>query len=1463
MQLSLASPRAILKGFLIAVLTLTSSAYAQTASYHLHQEASATPGLKELSAAGPDSAIVALLTADLKAAPVGEYLIQDFDTQAADPADSGTIPSGSTATFTMWMRKTASVGTVFPRAKLYLNSASGTPVCTATGATALSTKLASISLSCTTSSAITVSSNDRFYLWVGVNLTGTSSSSTLQGELDIEGTLGGHYDSTATVPVPAAVITALAPSTGAVGASVTITGQNFGAAQGSSTVSFASGKISMPTSWSPTQIVAPVPSRAISGNITVTVGGGVSNGVNFNVVPPPSISGVSPQSGAAGTPVTITGANFGATTPLVKFNGVAATISGFSATSITTSVPLVASIGNVVVTASGVDSNGVAFTVPAPTITSLSPASGIPGTTVTIAGANFGSVSGGVTFNGASAIVTTWSDGLIVVLAPNGLTSGNVVVTSGSLTSNAVPFSALTPNITSIAPTSGTGSTQVTISGTGFGSSQDTGSVWLGSTLGNVVSWSDNQIIAKVSPGSNSGFAQVQRPGVSSNSVAFTVNAPSISSLSPASGTPGTQVTITGSGFGSAQGSGEVWLGTAPAAVSSWSDTQIAAIIATDSRSGVAQVLQNGSLSNAVSYAITTPQITSVNPGSGGAGASITVSGSGFGVSQGTGVVWLGSAPGAVVSWSDTQIVATVDPAAVSGIAHVQQNGIWSKPVPFTVPPSLGQTSVTLSPSLISLVVGETRSVQALDSNGQPVTGLAWASSDTGVATLSTDDPPIITAVAPGHASITAGSSSADLTVYPGPELPLGTVQWSSPGDGSGVVRILPAVPNETGVADVFALQSSGAIQAITGDGKVAWSSNVGNNGELLLPDFQGGLVVADDQTIKKLEGLTGQPNPAYTLVNPSGIIPPVLVHTDGTILTVDGDSVVGIDPATGTPKFSIQIEDSIFSSDGNCGEFLPSESTAPPDLGKPIIAGDGFAYFPYVYTVAPLATNFKKCFDSSNPTDGDVIEQDFTHIETHLRLLRVATDGSSAKIVLGDWIEDKMSECVYFTNPPYDTGAECNHTRTFTSASGGVPDENGLLGSLITNADQGVAYSWTLDLGDAPAIYKLTPIIGGVAGSTAALAVSGTVTPMLQASDGTYFGTSQGSNGNLLISFDPAGHLRYTLPGDEYTLDHVDANDRLVARSFSTPTLVTFDSTGNSTSETAGGLIPSWTGGSYQYGSVESVVQTVLDLSGSFGALLGGNHSGTDTAIQQVLSNQVQGGEKQLPVSGLFITCAPPGFGIDLPPNPTCGNVNAIELLTDKSADFIFQNYIQTFRPGIRNLQSNNQPNNDVMIFTAPGGQTIDVTGSGQTLTIELQGIAKLGQGPFSVLTERFDPANHVISAVTLKGHPLAGWRYWRVYSLGTNDIVVETGAYDQPGPGLKNYIGYYLAEGTVSLGWEHYLEFIQNDLQVPQGHSLNHLGQNPAVIQQDQLRRGFWDYFGNYTSYILDNVCQAASCN
>ena len=101
---------------LLFALSFAVTTAAQTATYRLHREASTTTNLFQLQPANPDAALLAIQTANLKNVAAGEYVIKQFDTQSGVPNAAGTIPAGSTITFALWMRKTASSGTIFPRA---------------------------------------------------------------------------------------------------------------------------------------------------------------------------------------------------------------------------------------------------------------------------------------------------------------------------------------------------------------------------------------------------------------------------------------------------------------------------------------------------------------------------------------------------------------------------------------------------------------------------------------------------------------------------------------------------------------------------------------------------------------------------------------------------------------------------------------------------------------------------------------------------------------------------------------------------------------------------------------------------------------------------------------------------------------------------------------------------------------------------------------------------------------------------------------------------------------------------------------------------------------------------------------------------------------------------------------------------------------------------------------------------
>jgi len=905
------------------------------------------------------------------------------------------------------------------------------------------------------------------------------------------------------------------------------------------------------------------------------------------------------------------------------------------------------------------------------------------------------------------------------------------------------------------------------------------------------------------------------------------------------------------------------------------------------------------------------PQIASLSPMSAAINTRLTITGTNFGTQQGDSLVFISTFAAQVVSWSDTSVVAIV-PAGLTGGQSAEVQVITDSG--FSNTESLNILNYKVQPQDLNMLVGDSRTLLVTDLSGNPISGLGWATSDPTIVTLSTDDPPVITAVGAGSTKVWAGDIPVSVTVFAGIALPPGTPIWTLPvGGGTGNISLVPAVPSVSG-ADVFAVDDSGTLTAISSDGFPVWkiSGVHGGSSAKIIPDFSGNAFLKTPFTftdaqghphsthkIQKADPSTSQITDLYTYADQekqfhdfddSGSIQAAIPDTTGKLFIEDNASVNIIDPTGAQPTVNLSLDSSTVNG-------VPQA----PVIGEMIVAGDGNAYTPYVY---------------SEETDSTSGSTSTTHNVTHLMLLRASADGTSAKTELKSWTFD--STCIPWTPPggAPDSGTQCN-------TSGPSPSVTNL--SVITNGDQGAAeFTTTVLTGCSTEFFSSPGIVDHETGCGDTLAhteldyVSQDVVtsqipdavvlpnddgrlqafvPALQREDGSYIGTDTTSEifgWSNLIAVGSAGGVLWNQPVTSaptyITPLYATVDGGMIVQSkqvqncqsnppqcdtVGTPISIVINQSGASTAQhTATNESFSWLGNSYSpaaanvSGAISLIQGDSVALAGTFAALSGGNHSGTGAAIQQVLTNKAQADEEQLPDLShpscpLFplnaIDAFAPGFGFV---TPTCGNINAIELLTDKSPDFIFRTYLQTFSPGILNPNTG-RPNNGVMIFTGSGNQPINVTSAGQKLTIALQGIARLGQGPFSVLTERVDPVNHVISVVTLKGHPLAGWRYWRVYSIAANDVVVETGAYDQPGPGLKNYIGYYYTPAMVSKGWRQFVQFVQNDLHVSRGSTFSHLGSDPTVIPSDALLDGFWDVSGAYTGFILNNICQAASCN
>jgi hypothetical protein len=628
-------------------------------------------------------------------------------------------------------------------------------------------------------------------------------------------------------PPPVPAIAGLSVTSGPVGTPVTISGTDFGATQGNSTVKF-NGTPGNPTSWSATSIVVDVPSGATTGSVVVTVDGRASNGITFTVTAPaPTITSLSVTSGAVGTPVTITGTNFGAAqgTSAVKFNGTAATPTSWSATSIAVDVPSGATTGNVVVTVGGQASNGITFTVtaPAPTITGLSVTSGAVGTLVTITGTNFGATqsTSTVKFNGTAGTPTSWSATSIVVPVPSGATTGSVVVTVDGHASNGITFTvtAPAPTIASLSVTSGPTGTPVTITGTNFGATQSTSTVKFNGTAGTPTSWSATSIVVPVPSGATTGSVVVTVGGQASNGFTFTVTtvaAPTITSLSVTSGPTGTPVTITGTNFGATQSTSTVKFNGTAGTPTSWSATSIVVPVPSGATTGSVVVTVGGQASNGITFTVTTvaaPTITSLSVTSGPVGTPVTITGTNFGATQSNSTVKFNGTAGTPTSWTATSIVVPVPSGATTGSVVVTVGGQAGNGITFTVTvPAPTMTSLSVTSGAVGTPVtitgtnfGATQSTSTVKFNGTAGTPTSWSATSIVV--------PVPSGATTGSVVVTVGGQSSN------------GIAFTITTTGSISVTV---TPNLGGVTITQQIQLAAAVSNDIGAAGVTWSVSSG-----------------------------------------------------------------------------------------------------------------------------------------------------------------------------------------------------------------------------------------------------------------------------------------------------------------------------------------------------------------------------------------------------------------------------------------------------------------------------------------------------------------------------------------------------------------------------------------------------------------------------------------------------------
>ena len=355
----------------------------------------------------------------------------------------------------------------------------------------------------------------------------------------------------------------------------------------------------------------------------------------------------------------------------------------------------------------------------APTIASISPSSGPVGSAVTISGTNFGSMQGNstVSLNGTSATVITWTGTTIIVAVPSNASSGSFSVTVGGQAANsstftitALPAAWSDGDIGSVgvAGSSTYASGVFTVQGSGSGAGGTADSMYFvyqplsgdGSIVARVVSESTSSteagVMIRETLNANAATAYVYDRGSSTSVYNYFWDRTTTGGSATQPGTSPTyagtlpywiKLVRSGNTFTAYTSSNGVsWTQVASVSITMATNVYVGLMVSSTSNSSLATATFD---SVSASSATSTPStISSVWPAAAPIGGQVTISGSGFGASQGSSFVALNGLPLTVNSWSDSSISTTIPVGGMTGsiVVYVAPTMDSSNAVSFWVP---------------------------------------------------------------------------------------------------------------------------------------------------------------------------------------------------------------------------------------------------------------------------------------------------------------------------------------------------------------------------------------------------------------------------------------------------------------------------------------------------------------------------------------------------------------------------------------------------------------------------------------------------------------------------------------------------------------------------------------------------------------------------------------------------------
>lgn len=282
------------------------------------------------------------------------------------------------------------------------------------------------------------------------------------------------------------------------------------------------------------------------------------------------------------------------------------------------------------------------------------------------------------------------------------------------------------PTLLQVVPAQGRAGTLVTLSGQRFGATAAANVVRFNGVPTPVLSASATTLTVRVPAGATSGAVQVvTTEGAGRGAQPFTIyQPPTLTALTPAEGTPGSVITLTGSQFAPAPAQDTVWFGGVPAVVRQASATTLQVVVPAGALTGPVRVATlGGQVESAQLFEVWyPPTLSGFSPGRGKAGDIITLAGSNFALA-GRSTVTLGTGVAAVLAATSTSLRVRVPATAQTGPIRVQTpGGAVLSASPFTFLPA--PTITAFAPAQASVGEGVTLTGQDFLVDGRPDTVL-------------------------------------------------------------------------------------------------------------------------------------------------------------------------------------------------------------------------------------------------------------------------------------------------------------------------------------------------------------------------------------------------------------------------------------------------------------------------------------------------------------------------------------------------------------------------------------------------------------------------------------------------------------------------------------------------------------------------------------------------------------------